>query len=350
MSAAAIAAGFPKTEPDFHARFVDEESCREYLIAIRWPNGFVCPHCGHGDAWRRSNRDEWICAGRGCGKETSLRAGTVFHHSPKPLRHWFLAMFHMVTSKQGISALELQRRLGYGSYGTTLRWLRELRRAMGVALSTRPKLSGEVECDEMLIGGFAEGTGMHGFSDPGKVTIAGAAERRGAGCGRTRMRLIPKNDGPSIKAFVAAVVLPGSMVCSDGARAYRKLPPGYFSDPATTSNARGRQLTARGGSKKVVQVHLARIHRVFSLVKRVVMGAHQGSFTPRHIQSYLDEYCFRFDGRGKAGNLGMLKELVHASVTTKAVPYWRSSGRMDPRIPTATRTGQWKGLATSLRS
>jgi hypothetical protein len=344
-----VVSGFPTTERAFHDRFADEDSCRDYLFELRWPSGFVCPACGHREAWKRGSRDEWICAGRGCGKGTSLRAGTIFHNSPKPLRDWFLAMFHMVSSKQGISALELQRRLGYGSNRTTLRWLRELRRAMGEVLKMRPQLSGEVECDEMLIGGFAEGTGMHGFSDPGKVIIAGAAERRGAGCGRARMRHIPKNDGPSIRAFVTSVVQAGSMVCSDGARTYRKL-PGFLSDPATTSNTKGLQLKARGGSKKVVQVHLARIHRVFSLMKRVVMGCHQGSFTSRHIQGYLDEYCFRFDGRGKASNLGMVRELALASVNNKCVPYWRSSGRVDPRIPTMSRTSVWRDLATGIRS
>lgn len=339
---------FPRTEQEFRDRFGDEEACRLFLIQLRWPSGFVCPHCGHREAWRRTNRDEWICAGRTCGKETSLRAGTVFHNSPKPLRDWFLAMFHVISSKQGISALELQRRLGYGSYRTTLRWLRELRRAIGNLLASRPQMSGEVEVDEMLLGGFAEGTGLHGFSDPSKACIVGAAERRGGGCGRTRMKVIPKNDGKSIRAFVYSTVQLGSMVCSDGARVYRKL-PGFLSNPATISNARGGQLRGRG-SKKIVETHLARIHRVFSLVKRVVIGAHQGAFTQKHLQGYLDEYCFRFDGRGKKQSLPlrMVVELASSAVAVKAVPYWKSSGRVDPRIPTATRTTVWKDLAKVL--
>ncbi|MBL8060745.1 MAG: IS1595 family transposase [Chthonomonas sp.] len=345
---AAVFQSLPRTEPEFHERFGSEEACREYLISLKWPRGFVCPACGGTQSWRRSNRDEWVCSNRNCRRETSLRAGTLFHNSRKPLKDWFLTMFHMVTSKQGVSALEMQRRLGYGSNRTTLRWLRELRRVMGAAIDSRPRLSGKIECDEMLIGGRKEGSGLRGWGDPGKVVIVGAVECRGAGSGRARLRVLPSNKGKHIKSFVSAMIEPGSMVFADGAMVYRKL-PGLMSDPIPTTNTRGKALKGKGG-KKIVEIHLPRIHRVFSLVKRIVNGCHQGSFSHEHIQGYLDEYCYRFDGRQNAGNLKMLWALAARTVHQRSKTYWESSGRSTPDIPTRVRPKDFLEVAQVLEA
>ena len=113
----------------FEARFPDEAACARHLAAMRWPDGFVCPACGHDRGWElKRRRASWECAA--CGKETSVSAGTVMHRSHLPLKTWFMAI-HIVTShSNGISALQLQAQLGLGSYKSAWLLLHKLRRAM----------------------------------------------------------------------------------------------------------------------------------------------------------------------------------------------------------------------------
>lgn len=330
---------FPKTELEFHERFATEEACREYLSAVRWPDGFVCPKCGHKGGWRRSNRDQWICSAKGCRKETSLRSGTVLHNSRKPLREWMLTMFLLVTNKQSISALRLRRLLKHGSYHTSTRWLREMRRAMGVSLSKRDQLGPIVEIDETYIGGKDVG-GKRGHGSAKKVTVVGAVEAVGGRCGRARFQVIAKRTDQEVGAFVAKVVAKGSVVKSDWVSAYLNLPDDFHVDarvvsdtPAEAEEYRAKRGRKEKGAKKKVQEHLPNFHRVASLVKRVLISAHQGA-CGRHLQLYLDEYCFRFDGRNRERLFGLVDDLGHAAVRTQCVPYWRSCGRKSPHEPT----------------
>jgi len=144
-----ITESFPRTQIEFDKRFSTDEACHEYLSGVRWPNGFVCPHCGHKGGWRRNGREQWVCSAKSCGKETSLRVGTVLHKSAKPLKTWIWAMFLMTTNKQGISALRPRQLMGFGCYRTALRWLRELRRAMGYVVENQV-LGPIVEADEIV--------------------------------------------------------------------------------------------------------------------------------------------------------------------------------------------------------
>ena len=108
---------FPSSETGFRARFADETRCREYLARLKWPEGFRCGHCGGRTAYfLPSKRVVYECAG--CGHQVSVIAGTIFAQSKKPLGLWFRAIFEVTASKQGISAAELQRKLGLGSYQT----------------------------------------------------------------------------------------------------------------------------------------------------------------------------------------------------------------------------------------
>ena len=289
---------FPRTELGFHERFSDEEACREYWARLRWPEGFVCPRCGHKGGYRLKGREEWECASPQCGKQTSPRAGTVLHNSPKPTRAWLLAMFHMSVNKQGISALRLQRLMGFGCYRTALRWLRELRRVMAPTEDSE-KLSHEVEVDEKALGGVEKG-GKGPYV--GKAWAVCAVERRGAGCGRARLRVLEGNrrGAAELCGFVRDSVREGSLVVTDAAPGYGRLADmGYRHDSRTMTNGKGgshggNMLKLEDGRVKA-EVHLPRVARVFNLMDRIVMGALQGSFDGRHLQRYLDEYCFRFN-------------------------------------------------------
>ena len=138
----------PMSRAAFEARFPDEAACARHLAAMRWPDGFVCPACGHDRGWElKRRRASWECAA--CGKETSVSAGTVMHRSHLPLKTWFMAI-HIVTShSNGISALQLQAQLGLGSYKSAWLLLHKLRRAM--VAPDRSLLEDLVEIDEATL-------------------------------------------------------------------------------------------------------------------------------------------------------------------------------------------------------
>ena len=114
---------YPRTASEFAARFGTEEACRKYIAALRWPEGFRCPRCGHSAAWA-TKRNVYRCSG--CDFQMSATAGTIFHDSHKPLQLWFQAMWYVTNQKSGVSALGLQRALGLGSYRTAWAWLHKL--------------------------------------------------------------------------------------------------------------------------------------------------------------------------------------------------------------------------------
>ena len=138
----------PMSRATFEARFPDEASCARHLAAKRWPDGFVCPACGHDRGWGlKRRRASWECAA--CGKETSVTAGTIMHRSHLPLKTWFMAV-HIVTShSNGISALQLQAQLGLGSYKSAWLLLHKLRRAM--VDPDRSLLEDLIEIDEATL-------------------------------------------------------------------------------------------------------------------------------------------------------------------------------------------------------
>jgi len=281
---------FPKTQLEFEERFSTDEACYEYLASVRWPDGFVCPDCGHHGGRRRPGREEFVCGSKACKKKTSLRSGTVLHNSPKPLKAWIWAMFLMTTNKQSISALRLQQLTGFGCYRTALRWLRELRRAMSTVVE-KQVMGLEVEVDETFVGHGKQK--LQPNRPKTQVRIAGVVERLESGCGRARLKVITGEDKhESIQNFVRATIKPGAFIHSDGLAAYEAMADeGFLGDARAVSGKKGAARLENDTPK--VLVHLPLIHRVFSLVMRVLIGAHQGACSAQHLQGYLDEYCFR---------------------------------------------------------
>ena len=143
---------YPVNVIDFQDMFPTEKACEEYLFVVRWPEGFVCPHCMHAEAWRLSSG---LLRCKGCSRDVSITAGTLFQGSHLSLRLWFQALWYVVCSKQGVSALALKSILGLGSYKTAWEWLHKLRRAM--VRPGRDRLSGTVEVDEIHIGAPRKG-------------------------------------------------------------------------------------------------------------------------------------------------------------------------------------------------
>lgn len=294
---------YPRTLAEFEARFTTEEACRAYLVQLRWPDGFRCPCCGGATAWP-VRTVLWQCAG--CGRQTSVTAGTLFQDTRTPLTTWFRAMWCVTSSTTGTSALALQQVLGLGSYRTAWAWLHKLRRAM--VRPGRDRLGGHVEVDESFVGGLG---GAQGRSTATKALIVVAAEAVGRGTGRIRMRRIPDASADSLGTFVQEAIEPGTEVHTDGWHGYDRLKANGYRHCVTV---------LRGDAERAV-TQLPRVHRVVSLLKRWLLGTHQGAVTQPHLDYYLDEFTFRFNRRRSRHRGKLFFRLVQQAVAAEPVPY-----------------------------
>jgi hypothetical protein len=280
---------FPRTLGEFQRRFATEKACVAYLIQVRWPQGFECPRCHHPKAWRVSLRS-YRCAG--CRKEIHLTAGTVLHGSHLPFRYWFWSAYLMSTLTPGISALQLQKQLGIGSYETALYLCRRLRKAMVNPM--REPLQGVVEVDCAYIGGEAIGRGGRWIDD--KVPIIIAVENRGDHTGRVRIQEIDGISKWTAHRFIVKNIAPGSQLNTDGGVEF-----GEIEEKGYVHNGQVQETPAMAG------VILPWVHRVIGNLKTWLRGTHHG-VDKEHLQSYLDEYVFRYNRRRhrEAGFLSLL--------------------------------------------
>jgi transposase-like protein len=289
-----MAEDYPRTLMDFERRFADNNACREYLADLRWPAGFICPRCVGKTSWR-TTRGLWVCGT--CRVQTSVTAGTVFQDSHLPLTLWFRAMWFVTSQKNGASALGLQRLLGLGSYKTAWTLLHKLRRAM--VRPGRDPLRGRVEVDEAYWGGEEEG--VVGRQSQTKALIAVAAEELGNGIGRIRLRHITTASRAQLHGFIRDSIEAGSTVHTDGLNAYLEM-TGYTHD---------RQVQRR----QPAGVHLLpRVHRVISLLKRWLLGTHQGAIGHDYLEYYLDEFTFRFNRRNSTSRGKLFYRLAQQAV------------------------------------
>lgn len=243
------------------------------------------------------------CAG--CGHQASVKTGTIFQDSRQPLTMWFRAIWWMTGQKTGVSAVGLQRMLGLGSYKTAWTWLQKLRRAM--VRPGRERLAGRVEVDESYLGGLEEG--VRGRQTYKKALVAVAAQEDGKRIGRIRMRRIPDASAPSLHGFVAEAVALGSTVRTDGWEGYSGLKQKGFRHEI-------RPIRGKDAAKL-----LPRVHRVVSLLKRWLMGTHQGAVSPEHLDYYLDEFTFRFNRRTSQHRGKLFFRLLQNAVAIEPAPY-----------------------------
>lgn len=287
---------------DLERRFSTEEACREYLFRLRWPSGFRCPGCGHEKAWTRSD-GLFECAT--CGHKTSIKAGTIFERSRKPLVLWFRAIWWVSSQKNGASALGLQRILGLGSYETAWTWLHKLRRAM--VRPGRDRLSGSVQVDETYIGG--EKPGKRGRGAEGKTLVVIAAEENGKATGRIRLKQVADASAKSLEAAVQETIDPGTVVKTDGWGGYNRLRSlGYKHKVIRKTADVGENL-------------LPLCHREASLIKRWLDGTHQGAVSHEHLAYYLDEYTFRFNRRTSSYRGKLFYRLLQNAVAIEPTTY-----------------------------
>jgi transposase-like protein len=307
---------YPRTWEQFLDWFPDEASCHAYLELLRWPHGFECPTCGKRDEAYRLSRARLMC--QHCRYQGTITAGTVFDKTRTSLRSWFAAVWYLTNQKQGVTALGLQRVLGLGSYQTAWTMLHRLRRAM--VRPNRERLSGVVEVDESYVGRSAPNKGRVGKQakrladqyNARRSMVAIAVEiKEPKGFGRIRLRRIPDRSESSLLPFVHDSIEPGSLVRTDGSWAYRSL----------TENGYLRDMKIIIGSDDPAHVSLPGVHRVAALLKRWLLGTHQGSVKPHQIDAYLDEFTFRFNRRTSRSRGLLFYRLLEQAVVTEPVTY-----------------------------
>lgn len=306
---------YPRTILDLERRFSSEEACRDYLFRLRWPEGFVCPCCG-GGSWWPASRGRLVC--QACRHQTSVTAGTVFQDTRKPLALWFRAIWCVTSQKNGASASSIQQILGLRSYQTAWTWLHKLRRAM--VRPGRDQLQGTVEVDETFVGGeeLKGGTWIEQ-----KALVVIAAEENGRGIGRIRLATARDTSKRSLQPILRRMIAPGSLVHTDGHAAYDGLEAfGY---------KRRRTPLLRQKDRHAADKLLPRVHRVASLLKRWLLGTHQGAVSNEHLDYYLDEFTFRFNRRTSRSRGKLFYRLLQQAVQLPPTTYQEIVGGNSPK-------------------
>ena len=325
---------YPPSYAELRGWFPDDDACLDYLEWLRWPEGFVCPRCATARSWRMGDGRFWC---ERCRRRVSVTAGTIFHRTRTPLTVWFAAAWYMTSAKNGVSAKTLHRLLGFGSYQTAWTMLHRFRKAM--VRPGRDRLAGDVEVDETLVGGTK--AGKRGRGAAGKVLVAVAVELLSPkGFGRCRLRVISDAEAPALRSFLLDYVEPGSVVVTDG----------WVSYPSAVGNDYVHKPLPIAGSGVKAHVPLPGTHRVASLVKRWLLGTHQGAVEPDHLQGYLDEFAFRFNRRRSEFRGLLFRRLLEQAVVVRPITYRSLVGdplckRTKPRPPAKHRAAGPASLA-----
>jgi transposase-like protein len=312
---------FPKTLREFQRQFASEEDCQRYLVACRWPDGFVCPRCGQRRAYELTELRRWQCVA--CRYQVLLTAGTVLHNTKTPLTAWFWAAYLMTTDKRGISALLLQRQLALSRYETAWMMLHKFRRAM--VNTARERLWGEVEVDETWVGGTQAGLrGSRQLKGRKAALVIVAVEKRGRGSGRVRMAVIPDFKSATLLGFLKQNVAAGATVYTDGLKSFAGLQEADFKH---ISRSQPLRVDLRRGAKSAVPL----ADRAIGNLQQWLIGTYHG-VSRDQLQVYLDEFVFRHNRRNKP--MAAFQTLLGLGAGHKPAPYKEIRGAKDlPKPP-----------------
>jgi len=268
-----------------------EEQARETLEGIRWANGVVCPHCGRVDGHTKLNGKAhrgglWKC-NNGCGKQFTATVGTIMEGSHISIRHWLMAFAIMCSAKKGVSALQLQRQLGLGSYRSAWHLCHRIRHAMG-RNPLKGLLQGVVMVDETHVGGKPRPQRgvkrSRGDRNPNKVAVVALVERGG------RVRSWPITDvtAKTLQGAIRDHVDPSSAIQTDQLMSYKGVGKWFAGGHETVNHAKFE--FARG------DVSTNEAESYFALLKRGVMGSFH-AISRKHLHRYCDEFSYRWNER-----------------------------------------------------
>ena len=285
----------------FMNRFGEEEACREHLYQMKWAKGFICPKCGKkDDPYNIKSRHKYQC--RHCMHQTSVTAGTIMEKSRTPLTKWFLAIYLMGQDKRGCSALKLKRELEI-AYDTAWTMSHKIRKAMGER-DAMYLLEGTVDMDDSFFGA-AHGSGSRGRgTDKTAVAFALSFNEDGR-CAFLKANVLTKVSSAEITRFAKEAIRPRSRIRSDGLHAYRKLAEEYKAHQQVFNH-------------KDNPDYLKWLHIIISNAKAFIQGTYHG-LDSKHLQLYLDEFCFRFGRRFWQSQLfnRILFACAHSSTFTR---------------------------------
>ena len=276
-------------------------------MQLRWPRGFACPRCG-GQRARPSRRRGLLRCGQ-CDYQASLTAGTIFQDTRLPLRTWYRAMWWVTSQKTGASASGTAKHFGSGKLPHRLGAAAQAAARDGAAWPrTAPHWPRRGRA-RTFVGGEEEG--VRGRQTLKKALVVIAAEEDGAGIGRIRMKRIRRASKQQLHGFIQEAVEPDSTIHTDGWEGYVGLEAlGYrheYNFVATSSQSASELLP--------------RVHRVAALLKRWLMGTHQGAVSREHLDYYLDEYTFRFNRRRSRHRGKLFYRLVQQAAAVGPTTY-----------------------------
>ena len=282
------------TVPQFEALFPTDDACKSYLVARRWPKAVTCPKCGSDKVYALKTMPfKWECPA--CAKKGyrfSVLVGTIFENTNVPLRSWFKVIYLMMTSKKGMSALQIQRMMGFGSYSTAHYLCHRVR--AGLTDPEFRKLMGIVEADETYVGGSNRNRHWDkkepGTGPAGKAIVIGAIERKGT----VVARVIAHADTATMDRFVReAVSNKVSLIATDEHAGYRNLSHGL------------PHKFVRHGQGEYVNgaVHTETIDGFWSLLKRGIMGSFH-KVSRKYLPLYVAEFEFRYNNRSNPDIFG----------------------------------------------
>lgn len=289
---------------EFMEEYGTEEQCFDALYALRWPDGFRCPFCGHDQCCQLTVRKLQQC--NRCRNQTSITAGTIFESTKLPLTIWFQAMYLLTQNKKGVSAMSLHRQLGI-SYNAAWRMKHKLMQVMLEREENQP-LSGFIEVDDAYLGGERTG-GKVGRGAAGKTPFVAAVETTQEGCPtRIKLSIVKGFRSAEIKAWSQQHLTQGSIVISDGLACFNAV---------TETGCIHDRIVCGGGRASVEEPEFYWVNTVLGNLKTALRGTYH-AIGSKYSQRYLADYQYRFNRRFDLRAL--IPRLAFASMRTPPMP------------------------------